>query len=437
MPRTRAIEEQRMPRTVGLAAAWRLGRVVLLLCAALLLCSCRSVSLPRSAPAAAGPRGLAGGPAMGPAAGMSFGGDAFSPDVQQAAYYPPSLPANAWTGAPAPQAGGCCPPGMAGVWSPEDMYATTWRPPGLSGVWPADEYLFDGGDHPPPVEVMQDWTVLGLDQEDTIAHYDTLDGRTRIEAANRVPIYAPRFASVRQIASASLSHGRDRLAGVELPTSALLQEDQQLATTVIQPIQAGQNLGIKASQDFRERLQTVGVTGDVLLARMDNRFKIHEDFQIIRAGRFDNSEKARLAIWLAAAQVWESDQAAQVMIDQVTAVLATGHRSAQSVYEYELPEGKPRLRIVKVASAAQAQPGEEIEFTLRFDNLGDQVLGNVTVIDNLATRLEYLPNTAECSLNARFLTQENDGESLVLRWEILDPLPVGQGGIIRFRCRVR
>jgi len=437
MPRTNAITKPRWTRTAGLAPTWRLSRLGLLVCASLLLCSCRTMLSPDSARVSNAPSGLTRSPAMQPAASMPFGGAAISSGVQQAAYYPPALPPNAWTGAPAPHGAGCCPPGMVGAGPPEDMYATAWRPPGMTDVWPADEYLFDGGDHPPPVEVMQDWTVLGLDQEDTIAHYDTLDGRTRIEAANRVPIYAPRFASVRQIASASMSHGRDRLAGVELPTAPVLQEEQQLATTVVQPIQPGQNLGIKASQDFRERLQTVGVTGDVLLARIDNRFKIHEDFQIIRDGKFDSSEKARLAVWLAAAQAWESDQAAQVMIDRVTAVLTTGHRSAQSVYEYELPEGKPRLRIVKVASAAQAQPGEEIEFTLRFDNLGDQVLGNVTVIDNLATRLEYLPNTAECSRNARFLTQENDGESLVLRWEILDPLPVGEGGIIRFRCRVR
>ncbi len=437
MPPTKAITKPRLTPTAEVAPARRLSRLGLLVCASLLLCSCRTMWSPESARVSNAPSGLAHGPAMQPATSTSFGGAAISSGVQQAAYYPPTLPPDAWTGAPAPHGAGCCPPGMDGQWSPEDMYATAWRPPGITGVWPADEYLFDGGDHPPPVEVMQDWTVLGIDQEDTIAHFDTLDGRTQIEAANRVPIYAPRFASVRQIASASMSHGRDRLAGVELPTAPVLQEEQQLATTVVQPIQPGQNLGIKASQDFRERLQTVGVTGDVLLARIDNRFKIHEDFQIIRDGKFDSSEKARLAIWLAAAQAWESDQAAQVMIDQVTAVLATGLRSAQSVYEYELPEGKPRLRIVKVASAAQAQPGEEVEFTLRFDNLGDQVLGNVTVIDNLATRLEYLPNTAECSRNARFLTQENDGESLVLRWEILDPLPVGEGGIIRFRCRVR
>ena len=86
---------------------------------------------------------------------------------------------------------------------------------------------------------------------------------------------------------------------------------------------------------------------------------------------------------------------------------------------------------------AVARTGEIVDFTIRFDNVGDQPLGNITVVDNLTTRLEYVVDSANCSVQANFLTQENDGESLVLRWEITDPLEVGQGGIIRFKCRVR
>ena len=315
--------------------------------------------------------------------------------------------------------------------------ACGWQPPGIGGIWPADEYLFDGGDHPPEVEVMRDWSIIGLAQEDTVAHYDTLSGRTEVEPANRVPIYAPRFASVRQISGIAVNQKRGRPAGVDLPVALNLHEERNLATTVNQPIQPERYLGVNALQDFRESQHSVGVTGEMLLAKITDRFKAHEDFQVIRNGLFDNSEKARLAVRLMAAHAWTSDQAVQVTIEKTMAHLAVGSRRAESVYEYELPEGKPRLRIVKVASRQEAQPGDEIEFTLRFDNVGDQLLGNVTIVDNLTTRLVYLPGTAECSRNAHFVTQENDGESLVLRWEVLDPLPVGEGGIIRFHCRVR
>ena len=81
--------------------------------------------------------------------------------------------------------------------------------------------------------------------------------------------------------------------------------------------------------------------------------------------------------------------------------------------------------------------GDIIEFTVRFDNTGDQTIGNVTVLDNLTPRLEYIPESQECNLKSTFVTQINKSQSLVLRWEITDPLKVGQGGIIRFKCRVR
>ena len=78
-----------------------------------------------------------------------------------------------------------------------------------------------------------------------------------------------------------------------------------------------------------------------------------------------------------------------------------------------------------------------MEFTIRFDNVGDQTIGNVTVIDNLTTRLEYVDGSETCTVPANFSASDNDGASLKLRWEIEKPLKVGEGGVIRFQCRVR
>ena len=64
---------------------------------------------------------------------------------------------------------GDCPP-EAGLYGPDE--AGPWQPDGLYGPWPYDEYLFDGGDRDVPVKVDRDWTVRGIDQEDTIAHYE-------------------------------------------------------------------------------------------------------------------------------------------------------------------------------------------------------------------------------------------------------------------------
>ena len=48
---------------------------------------------------------------------------------------------------------------------------------------------------------------------------------------------------------------------------------------------------------------------------------------------------------------------------------------------------------------AHALPGEVVEFTHRFDNVGDHEIGNVTIVDNLTTRLEYVPNSATSSVD--------------------------------------
>ena len=84
-----------------------------------------------------------------------------------------------------------------------------------------------------------------------------------------------------------------------------------------------------------------------------------------------------------------------------------------------------------------AEVGEEVEFTLRFDNIGNQILGNVTILDNLTGRLEYVPGSGQCSVPANLVPTMNEAGSTELRWEIINPLEVGEGGIIRFKCIVR
>jgi uncharacterized repeat protein (TIGR01451 family) len=126
----------------------------------------------------------------------------------------------------------------------------------------------------------------------------------------------------------------------------------------------------------------------------------------------------------------------QIIIDGKPAVEAKGLAEPQETVVYEL-FGKPRLRICKIADKSEAQVGEVITFTLRFDNVGDQPIGNVTVIDHLMPRLAYIEGSAESSLPGEFMTELQPGETTVLRWEITDPLKVNEGGIIRFQARVR
>ena len=87
---------------------------------------------------------------------------------------------------------------------PEPPRITTvspWAPPGIAGPWPHDEYLEDGGDREVQANIGPEGEVRGLELEDTVMVYDTIDGRTLIEPSNRVCLYSPRFAAVRKVAS--------------------------------------------------------------------------------------------------------------------------------------------------------------------------------------------------------------------------------------------
>src|SRR5262249_26517802 len=123
--------------------------------------------------------------------------------IQQAQYVPVPAPAAPGgvvrAGHHCSPHGGCpcCGPGTLPAFaftgfSPEET-GMPWKPDGIKGPWPRDEYLCDGGDLNHDVYVKKDWTVVGLDQQDTIAHYDTLDGQVQVAASNCVCVYAPRF----------------------------------------------------------------------------------------------------------------------------------------------------------------------------------------------------------------------------------------------------
>jgi uncharacterized repeat protein (TIGR01451 family) len=348
---------------------------------------------------------------------------------------PPALPPQAWTGAP--HDGYTHPtthPAQFPLGVPAGVGA--WAPAGIQRPWPPDEWIFDGGDKRPHVEVAPDWSIYGLQEEDTVAHFDTLDGRTLVEPANRVPIYAPRFAAVRKVYGIEAHHHRTPPLVHDLPEGLVVEREAQLAVDADQYLHMRTNLGVKSPITNVEKLGPITLAVELIPEMFVETFAPYEDLQVIKTGIYDNSEKARLAQMVDAALVWTEKQAAQVVIDETQALTAVVDARPQETVLYELA-GKPRLRIVKVANRTEALPGEIVEFTLRFDNIGTQVIGNVTILDNLTTRLEYVPDTAQCSLRGNFGVQENDGQSLALRWEILDPMQPGEGGVIRFKCRVR
>ncbi|MFO0790486.1 MAG: hypothetical protein U0805_13610 [Pirellulales bacterium] len=301
---------------------------------------------------------------------------------------------------------------------------------------PGDEYLCDGGDYVTPAGVHADWSITGLEQEDAISHYDTVDGRTLVTPSNRVCIYAPRFAVVRRVVQ-PIAHEQPVFINQTKDDLALAK-----ATMALPPVSQKQrhavlvDMGQQPPNLFRGRMQAGGMEN--LQATMDafSALQPQVNLTIVRTGEVSQAEKALVERAKENAIALTGVQAPQVLFGVKQAHVDVGVRQPGLVYQTNGPE-HPQLRLLKLASCGHAAPGEEVEFTLRYDNIGDQVIGNVTIVDNLSTRFEYVAESAKSSVDADFITQSNDAGSLILRWEIRDPVKPGEGGVLRFRVKVR
>ena len=379
-------------------------RMALVAASTLILCSCRGPMPAHHAGAPGQPQAAM----MGPPPGMLPPPGAMPPG---AGYYPaPPLPSE--------------------VIEP-------WAPPGIAGPWPRDEYLRDGGDHGLPTHVNPDWLVFGLDVEDTVAHYETLDGRTVVEPSNPVHIYAPRFGAVRHVSGLVVDDQIDQLAGIDAPNGAINIETLQLPAGSLQREQLSTDIGSRNAGAYWTRQGNGAVSLAVLPYEFQDKLLPFEDLGIIRYGIFEQTDHARLAAGIEAAIIWTSDRAVQIVLDRQQAAEAVTEQSAGTLFVVDDSRGPAKLRVVKIASKLEALPGELIDFTIRFDNVGDQTIGNVTVLDNLSPRLEYVEGSQQSSVPADFFTEQNEAGSLVLRWEVSDPMERGAGGVVRFQCRVR
>lgn len=311
-----------------------------------------------------------------------------------------------------------------------------WSPPGIGCPWPQDEYLCDGGDFEIPASVDANWQIYGLGIEDTIAHFDTLDSRRLVEPSNRVCIYAPRFAAVRSVGGLNENEQVAGPVGVEQPVAPLRSDEIQIAATDKQNLAPIHQRTWNRAGAYQMN-QSDGILATTLKAvAFQDAFLPFEDLLIIRRGIVEQAEEARLAELHQAAITWTGDQEVQVILDLQKATEDVKVESAHTLYSIEEnPEGK--LRLCKIASCHAARPGDTVDFTLRYDNVGRSTIGNVTIVDNLTGRLAYVPGSSQSSRDANFLTETNQQDSLVLRWEIIAPLEPGEGGVIRFRCRVR
>ncbi len=322
-----------------------------------------------------------------------------------------------------------CPPCPCATFGP-------WSPSGISCPWPADEYLCDGGDRGALIRVRPNWQIDGMQPQDAVVHYDTIDGRTIVKTTNRVCIYAPRFGVVRKVDLAREGNEFEELYKVNQPIRPGQAGENQLASTSAQDQGAIDEAGVKPPIALVEKQQGIDLSNQQALAAVYDRIKPYEDFSYIRSGILASEDKPVLATRVQAALAWTGKQALQVEMEGKRASAVTGDVRAEAEFVVDVPN-HPRLQVCKIASTNSALPGETVDFTIRFDNIGDQKIGNVTIADSLTGRLEYVPGSEQSSMKASFSTKTNEVGSLVLKWDIVDPVPANGGGAVHFQCRVR
>lgn len=300
-----------------------------------------------------------------------------------------------------------------------------------------DEYVCDGSDNENPSLVDSDWNVYGLDIEDTIGHFDTLDGRRVVAPSSKACIYSPRFAAVRQLVNTGLSRVSMLPKSSIDKTPVVSETHADYSTMTKQNIRLQQNRVASHASGILDTTRGVATDTTIQLNTTRLSFKTFENLQFVRYGRFTKSEIARLAAAVQAAVAWDIDVAAQVEVQGAQPIIVNDVFKMQETVGIEVKGSHPTLRVCKLASKISAKSGDTVDFTIRFDNIGRGRIGNVTIIDNLSPRLEFVEGSAECSVQAEFKTEANSAGSLIMRWEIVEPLEVREGGLIRFQCRVR
>ena len=299
------------------------------------------------------------------------------------------------------------------------------------------EYVVTGGDSKGEMYSREDWSVENLDKEDSVAHFDTVDGRILSEPTNRLFLYSPRFGAARQVVGPIAGESRVMLESANTTTQPVQKENVQAVdarTAETKPLGASQNAGVASAESLAA--PTIG-TSRVMLMEADAQLRLHALLTSATVDDLATNDASLMLEGALAAQGWSGEQKVAVALDTVNAFSNTYLDGASTIYSVKDDTKTSKLRVIKIANKDAARPGELVEFTLRFENIGDEPIGNVTILDNLSARLAYVDNTAKSSVPAEFLAELNEQGSLNLRWEITEPLEPKEFGVVRFICKVR
>jgi len=292
--------------------------------------------------------------------------------------------------------------------------------------------------------------VQGMRAEDTVAEYTDGCGERNLIASNRVCLIVPRFGILRSELPLAQY---DSTVGTYDTRCVTAQDLMRLRQPIIQALQREQLKGYfgrerPSGMNNTERLQPLirlevleGVQVNVgpyeqlctkplyLLTDIERTLLKR---QIEAARSYSGIERVSgFQASIGAALMGRIEGGPEVV--RVTA--ETRDLTTVCCKEAHVPD-KP-LVLIKWADKESAQVGDVVTFFLRYSNQGFKPITEVAVSDSLATRLEYVPGTAQSNRPTVFTTQENEAGSVLLRWEISGRLLPGETGVLRFQARVR
>lgn len=252
-----------------------------------------------------------------------------------------------------------------------------------------EECLPDGGDTGLRVGVGPEGRLGGLDPSDAAVEYALPNDRQRVSVSNRICVFGPRFAVIRQ-------------------------EIVPAGTLFVQV--PGEAIVAKAVSGIETALRPGSATGTTQVAATVSRKSLHATEGLIRLHGYDNVKNV---------QIMGSISGVQTL---------GGVKEPDEIVSHPFCEP---ISLFKWAEPREARPGDVVTFYLRYKNNTREFVDRLAVTDSLIARLEYLPGSARSDREAAFTVKENEVGSVTLRWELTGKLPPGEQGIISFQVRVR
>ncbi len=251
-----------------------------------------------------------------------------------------------------------------------------------------EECVRDGGDGKNRVHFGPSGKLQGLDPADTVAEFTTGQGVRKLVISNPVCVYSPRYVVIRQLAS--------------LGQTSTIWESGQLAQN-----ESGWKLLAKQNPEKAKQIDEP--------ATVQSRVRTSANIRV------DSTQSTRRAVGLSA----------------VASMTGVGVVEGKEIPKVSVFLPGDFLILQKSASTESARVGDVVTFTIKCINNTNQVMNDVAIVDSLSARFEYIPGTAQADKEAVFLTQDNEAESLILRWELREPLAPGQTATVKFQVKVR